>query len=118
GPEVSTGVSSGFEDALDDDLNISAALGFLFETINETNRALDLDKLNARAASSWLRWWERVNSVLAVEAPRSFSIPADIAALASARVQARLATDWRNSDELRDQLAEQGLEGRHTNDGQ
>ena len=27
-----------FEDALDDDLNISAALGFLFETIRETNR--------------------------------------------------------------------------------
>src|SRR5581483_6975440 len=30
-----------FEEALDDDLNISAALGFLFESIRETNRAMD-----------------------------------------------------------------------------
>src|SRR6185437_11844503 len=29
-----------FEEALDDDLNISAALGFLFESIRETNRAI------------------------------------------------------------------------------
>ena len=32
---------SQFEEALDDDLNISAALGFLFESIRETNRELD-----------------------------------------------------------------------------
>src|SRR5213082_3062814 len=33
--------TSEFEEALDDDLNISAALGFLFESIRETNRAID-----------------------------------------------------------------------------
>src|SRR5438034_3533539 len=33
--------TTAFEDALDDDLNISAALGFLFESIRETNRAMD-----------------------------------------------------------------------------
>ena len=73
---------SGFEDALDDDLNISGALGVLFETIRETNRALDLGKLECRCeASSWLQWWERIDRVLAISGEES-ALPAEIAALA------------------------------------
>ena len=108
---------SGFEDALDDDLNISGALGVLFETIRETNRALDLGKLEAEAASSWLRWWERIDRVLGVSGEEN-ALPAEIAALAEARTQARLAKDWRKSDELRDELAARGWEVRDTKDGQ
>jgi cysteinyl-tRNA synthetase len=33
-------------------------------------------------------------------------------------VQARLAKDWRKSDELRDELAARGWEARDTKDGQ
>src|SRR5260370_6978361 len=57
-----------FEEALDDDLNISAALGFLFESIRETNRAMDRGELDSASAHSWLNWWERVNSVLRLPA--------------------------------------------------
>src|SRR5215475_7787781 len=56
-----------FEDALDDDLNISAALGFLFESIRETNRAMDQTEMDAASAKAWLDWWQRVNTVLALE---------------------------------------------------
>jgi cysteinyl-tRNA synthetase len=45
-------------------------------------------------------------------------IPAEIAALGEARTQARLAKDWRKSDELRDELAARGWEARDTKDGQ
>src|SRR5256886_7061564 len=58
---------SEFEKALDDDLNISAALGFLFETIRETNRAMDENKLDATSASVWLNWWNRINGKLDFE---------------------------------------------------
>jgi cysteinyl-tRNA synthetase len=107
----------GFEEALDDDLNISAALGFLFESIRETNRALDRNELGADAANAWLKWWERINSVLVIQ-PEAASLPAAIAALAEARMQARLAKDWRKSDELRDELSACGWEARDTKDGQ
>ncbi|HXM32336.1 MAG TPA: cysteine--tRNA ligase [Chthoniobacterales bacterium] len=107
----------GFEDALDDDLNISGALGVLFETIRETNRALDLGNLDSGAANSWLKWWERIDRVLAIGGEES-AVPAEIAALAEARVQARLAKDWRKSDELRDEIAARGWEARDTKDGQ
>src|SRR5437588_12347244 len=43
-----------FAAALDDDLNISGALGVLFETIRETNRDLDRGELDAPTASAWL----------------------------------------------------------------
>jgi cysteinyl-tRNA synthetase len=106
-----------FEEALDDDLNISAALGFLFESIRETNRALDQNKLDPPSAKLWLQWWERINRVLAIE-PEAASLPAAIAALAEARVQARVTKDWRKSDELRDEIAALGWEVRDLKDGQ
>src|SRR3954464_15710679 len=56
----------GFHDALDDDLNISGALGVLFETIRETNRRMDGGEMPAGAAKRWLEWWGRVDQVLAV----------------------------------------------------
>jgi cysteinyl-tRNA synthetase len=106
-----------FEAALDDDLNISGALGVLFETIRETNRRIDAGAIDASEAKGWLAWWERVDSVLAISGEEE-ALPAEIAALAEARVQARLAKDWRKSDELRDELAARGWEARDTKDGQ
>jgi cysteinyl-tRNA synthetase len=132
----------GFEDALDDDLNISAALGLLFETIRETNRAMDQSKLEAVSASEWLNWWNHINNVLGLEPEekstsavvtvggleiggalrtvhiRGDPLPAEVAKLAEARMQARLAKDWRKSDELRDELMARGWEARDTKDGQ
>jgi cysteinyl-tRNA synthetase len=108
---------TGFQDALDDDLNISGALGVLFETIRETNRRLDLGEMDASEAQSWLEWWGRVDQVLGVGGEEA-AAPAEIAELAEARVQARLAKDWRKSDELRDELAARGWEARDTKDGQ
>jgi cysteinyl-tRNA synthetase len=108
---------SGLEDALDDDLNISGALGFLFETIRETNRRLDSGEMNGNEAGRWLEWWERIDRVLMVSGEEA-AVPAEIAALGEARMQARLAKDWRKSDELRDELAARGWEARDTKDGQ
>jgi cysteinyl-tRNA synthetase len=106
-----------FEAALDDDLNISGALGALFETIRETNRTLDAGGMNADEAKSWLEWWERIDRVLVVRGEET-AMPAEIVALGDARVQARLAKDWRKSDELRDELAARGWEARDTKEGQ
>jgi cysteinyl-tRNA synthetase len=106
-----------FEEGLDDDLNISAARGFLFESIRETNRAMDQNEMDAATANTWLSWWERVNSVLVIEeAPAE--LPTEITKLAQARLQARLAKDFQKSDELRNELSARGWEVRDTKDGQ
>ncbi|MBA2744150.1 MAG: cysteine--tRNA ligase, partial [Chthoniobacterales bacterium] len=106
-----------FASALDDDLNISAALAIVFDTIRETNRALDESSINPEAAREWLRWWEEIDQVLAISG-ESAGVPDDINALAEARAQARLAKEWRKSDELRDQLAALGWEVRDSKEGQ
>ena len=107
-----------FEEALDEDLNISAALGFLFETIRETNRAMDRNELDASSANAWLDWWKRVNNVLDLETEAEVVIPAEVAQLAKERENARREKNWRKSDELRDRIAALGWEVRDTNDGQ
>ncbi len=132
-----------FEEALDDDLNISAALGFLFESIRETNRAMDESKFDSASANAWLNWWERINSVLVLEPVQESvsviisgsgvdgkaavgsgrviieeAIPPDVAKLAEERAQARLAKDFQKSDELRNELSARGWEVRDTKDGQ
>jgi cysteinyl-tRNA synthetase len=145
--EVSAGVSSSnwsppvmgdFLSALDDDLNISEALAVLFEQIRESNRILDSGQVTPLLAKAWLDWWERINSILdlgrGVEARidatltlrgelgtvhvRGGPLPSDIAELIEQRAQARLAKDFRKSDELREQLLALGWEARDTKDGQ
>jgi cysteinyl-tRNA synthetase len=110
-------MSYGFEDALDDDLNISAALGYLFESIRETNRAMDRDEMDAACANAWLDWWKRINTMLDVEADIEIALPPEVAQLAQERDSARREKNWRRSDELRQQILELGWEVRDTKDG-
>src|SRR5437773_4556675 len=110
-------LTTAFEDALDDDLNISAALGFLFESIRETNRAMDQNKMDAASASAWLDWWKRINSVLDLEAETDVVIPHEVTQLAEEREKARREKNWKRSDELRDRISALGWEVRDTKDG-
>jgi cysteinyl-tRNA synthetase len=108
---------SQFENALDDDLNISAALGFLFESIRETNRAVDQNEMDARSASAWLDWWKRINTVLDLEENAEMVISAEVAQLAQERENARREKKWKRSDELREQISALGWDVRDTKDG-
>ncbi|MGB8340209.1 MAG: cysteine--tRNA ligase [Chthoniobacterales bacterium] len=116
--EVETEAISGakFTEALDDDLNISAALGHLFEQIRESNRELDRGVTPERARA-WLNWWQQINRILAFESEQEKPAP-EIAALAEERLQARLAKNWQKSDELRDAIQGRGWEVRDTKEGQ
>jgi len=107
-----------FEEALDDDLNISAALGFLFESIRETNRAMDQNEMHAATAKAWLDWWKRIDNVLDLETEAEVVIPAEVAQLAKDRETARREKNWKRSDELRDRISALGWEARDTKDGQ
>ena len=96
-----------FLDALNDDLNISGALGKMFEFVREGNRLLDSkDDINKELLLDALFFFNRILDVMNFEV--SNEIPTDIQALADARVQARADKEWARSDELRDQLKELG----------
>src|SRR5439155_705589 len=117
-PNVQRSIEPDFENALDDDLNISAALGFLFESIRETNRAMDENKLDGATANAWLNWWSRINTVLELESESEVAVPAEVAQLGEERQNARREKHWKRSDELRDQISALGWEVRDTKEGQ
>jgi cysteinyl-tRNA synthetase len=114
---VQRAIEPDFENALDDDLNISAALGFLFESIRGTNRAMDENKLDAVSANAWLNWWKRINTVLDLEPEIEISVPEEVAQLAKERENARREKNWKRSDELRQRISGLGWEVRDTKEG-
>lgn len=106
-----------FAQALDDDLNFSAALGALFDVIRETNRLFDTGSLTPGQAQSLREWRDRINTVLAFQAEET-GIPAEVQEILDRRAAARTNKDWKASDELRDQLLELGWQVKDTKDGQ
>src|SRR5207237_10766968 len=78
-----------FSQAMDDDLNISAALGYLFEVIRQTNSAVDANELGAASAPTWLDWWKKVYQALAVAARIAVASPEELEVVAHKRTKAR-----------------------------
>src|SRR5690348_4082027 len=97
-----------FSDSLDEDLNISAAWGAVFEWVRETNRCIAEHSLSATDAAEALAAWDKIDSVLGIGAPAETVAPADIVALLEARQAARKAKDFKKSDALRDALKAKG----------
>lgn len=110
--------TEGFFTALDDDLNISGALAVLFETLRESNRSMDEGRLTPPQARGLLAWLARVDGVLALQPDAGAAIPEKVEELLDARAAARVAKEWKKSDELRDQIAALGWLVKDTKDGQ
>ncbi|MEP7379512.1 MAG: cysteine--tRNA ligase [Chloroflexota bacterium] len=119
-PELPAALESAlgaFKLALDDDLNVSGALGAVFDLVRELNRRVDtrsLSTADARRAAAALRDFDRVLGVISVPD----ALPEGAAALLEARAAARAAKEWAKSDELRDTLGALGVAVEDTRDGQ
>jgi cysteinyl-tRNA synthetase len=97
-----------FAAALDDDLNISAAWGTVFEWVRETNRRLAENSLSTAEATAALTAWNKIDSVLGIGAPDEIEVPAGLAELLEARQAARQSKDFKRADVIRDELKAKG----------
>jgi cysteinyl-tRNA synthetase len=102
-----------FLEALDEDLNISGALGHLFDWVRESNRALDAGSLTPAEAARVLADFTSLNSILEFE-PEAASVPAEVQALVQQREAARAGRDWALSDKLRADIARLGWQLKDT----
>jgi len=110
---------AGFDEAIDDDLNISAALAALFEGVRELNRRIDARLLSSADAVTAAAFIHDLDRVLSVTADREAEhLEAGLQALLDARSAARTARNWAESDRLRDELATRGVAVEDTRDGQ
>jgi cysteinyl-tRNA synthetase len=117
-PEVLAAARAAFDAALDDDLNVSAALAAVFELVREVNRRIDGRALSTADASTVRDWLRATDAVLGVLPDEADELAPELRALLDDRVTARAARDWAASDRLRDELAQRGIAVEDTRDGQ
>jgi len=108
----------GFGASLADDLNISSALAELFDFVRDVNVMVDRSELGAGDIARVLDALERIDSVLGViffedrgaqGAAPAGPTDAEIEALIVERREARARKDFARADEIRRELAAQGV---------
>jgi cysteinyl-tRNA synthetase len=102
---------------MDDDLNISGALGIVFDFIRETNKATDHGQLGADGAKAALALLDRLNTVTGLFAVGAQETPQEVLDLIKERQQARRNKDFARADAIRNELAEKGWIIEDTPDG-
>ncbi|MCK4434265.1 cysteine--tRNA ligase [Candidatus Bathyarchaeota archaeon] len=104
-------VQRNFEEAMDDDLNISVALAALFDFIRDVNKLMDdnlLSKAEAEEAYQLMMKFDKVLSVTG-EIKREEKLPKEAEELIHEREEARKAEDWETADKIRKQLRSMGI---------
>ncbi len=117
-PGLLEGTKSGFEAALDDDLNISPALAALFDLVREINRRIDARVLSTADATRAADFIRDLDRVLGVAPAAEASLEPELQQLLEKRAAARTARDWAGSDRLRVELAGRGVLVEDTREGQ
>ncbi|MED5611222.1 MULTISPECIES: cysteine--tRNA ligase [unclassified Pseudomonas] len=105
-----------FAAAMDDDFNTPEAVAVLFEMAREVNRLREADLQGAAALAAKLRELAGLLGVLQLE-PDAFLQAgaagkvdaAQVEALIQARLEARAAKNWAESDRIRDELTAMGV---------
>jgi len=104
-------VNKRFEEAMDDDLNISVALAALFDFVRGVNKLLDDNMLSKEEAKEVYKLMMKFDKVLGVigEIKREEKLPEEAEELILKREEARKAKDWETADKIRRQLRSMGI---------
>ncbi len=115
--EALSKAEKGFENSLDNDLNISGALAALHELITTLNR--EMDSMSAKDGVRAQETLSRMDSVFGFFGYQSEQgdVDSEIDALIEERQAARVNKDFARADEIRDELLERGIELKDTPDG-
>ncbi|MDJ0665805.1 MAG: cysteine--tRNA ligase [Desulfobacterales bacterium] len=102
-------IRSGFAQAMDNDLNVSAALASLFAIVRRINGLIQNRQIDPDGAQQILAALRAIDAVLGVLDFTPRPLPDEAADLIEARRQARAAHDWATADRLRAKLEAMGV---------
>jgi cysteinyl-tRNA synthetase len=108
--EVLKQAREAFEEAMDDDLNSSAALAALFGLLRDTNTLLDSVSIGREDTQSVLDFFRRADSVFGTFFRRRADLlDSQVESLIEERIQARKNRNFARADEIRKELADRGI---------
>lgn len=102
---------AGFEESMDDDLNINIALAELFDFVRDVNNCLDKNMVSSQEAKQIYELVMKLDEVLGVigEVNVQEKLTKEAEELLSKREEARQAKNWTEADRLREQLRSMGV---------
>ena len=103
-------IKNDFISAMDDDLNISAALASIFINIKRINKLIFNRKLNKADAEKIIKVFKKIDTVLGIFDFKKQSYDEDTEALIRRREQARRDRDWEAADKIREELRSRGID--------
>jgi cysteinyl-tRNA synthetase len=106
-----------YRGALDDDLNLPAGLGPVFELVREANACLDQGAVGPAAREAVLAVLADLDEHLDVLGADEISLGAAIEHLIAEREAARQARDYATADGIRERLLEQGVQLEDSREG-
>lgn len=96
-----------FEDAMDNDLNISEGLSILFTFINDIYK----EEISKKDAKKIIEFLKKIDSVLAVmKFDEKSNIPKEISEMIEKRKIAKKEKNWKEADKIRNIIKEKGYE--------
>lgn len=98
----------GFEENLDDDLNISGALGSVFDFIRDINKLKAENKLSADERDRALELIKKFDTVLNFQLKHE-ALDSEVEELIEARTQARKSKNFELADKIRGDLLRMGI---------
>ena len=110
-------VRHGYRAALDDDLNLPAGLGQVFEVVREANAALDAGRVGPAAREALVELLADVDAHLDVLREERAPLDEAVERLIAEREAARRARDFTTADRIRDDLRERGIVLEDSRDG-
>ena len=111
-PRVATYISAldrRFGESMDDDLNLSGAIGALFDFIKKVNPILQSSHIDLDQKNDILDSLRSINKVLGVLELEQCPITPEIDRLIRQRERARQIKDWTAADSVREQLLRKGV---------
>jgi cysteinyl-tRNA synthetase len=108
-----------FEESMDFDLNTPKAFAALFDFSKKTNQLLDngIGKNDADLLLAAFKKADSVFGILNFEPKKAEKLPTDLMRLIQQREELRKQKNWTGADEIRNRLAEKGIELLDTPEG-
>jgi len=102
-------LKNGFCSAMDDDLNISAALATIFTLVKKINTLILKKKLSPADASKIIEGFRGIDKILKIFNFFDNTLEPEIQRLLDQRDRARSEKNWERADEIRNELKSRGV---------